>query len=130
MEGGFWGVVGSRKAWAVAVGSMATGVVELLGFLAQVRSWTPQELQAWTIAVHCTALALFVAGMFVSYLWHRESFARDYGVTEITPQELALKGQVIADLSTKLSPEAMKLFLELTKKAQTAMPDPTVPMAD
>lgn len=121
-KGGFAGLIASRKVLATSITSFVAVVIQILGFWAQMKGWSPQELDRWVFVTNVSSFAVFVAGMFVAWLWHRESFARDFGVTDITPEELAMRGKVLEELAKRLSPETMQL-LALAPKAATPQVD-------
>lgn len=106
-----------RKAWAGAVASAVTIIIEVLGYYAQARGWTPDELARWQVVVHLSAFVVFLTGLALMWLLHREAVARDTGVTEISPAELQLRGQVLADLQRTLPPDAWKMLVDLTRPA-------------
>lgn len=130
-KSGFIGLISSRKSWATSIGSVAAVVIQMLGFWAQVKGWTPQELDRWVFITNVSSLLVFLAGMFLAYLWHRESWARDYGVTEVTPAELEMKGRVIEGLLKRgLPPDLVRQLLAMGQTSLALPPTQDKPVVD
>lgn len=109
---GLAGAFASRKAWAVAVASIAGVLVQMIGFWGQAQQWPQAVIDRWVFVVNCSSLLVFLAGMFVAWLWHRESWARDWGVTEISPAELELRAKVLEGFKDRLPPEVLKVLAQ------------------
>jgi hypothetical protein len=129
-KSGVTGLLSSRKALAVSISSMAAVVIQGLGFLAQVKGWSPDELARWVFVTNVSSLVVFLAGMFVAWLWQRESWARDFGVTEVTPAELELKGKVVEGLLARLPPDIVRQLLAMGQSPLTLPPAAPKPVVD
>lgn len=105
-------LLSSRKAWSLAVSGCLATLLQVLGLAAAWQGWPADRVQAVQSAAHLLAGLAVAAGGWLSLLIAGESAARDWGVTEPTPQETLLKQQALAELAAKLPADIRAALLD------------------
>lgn len=116
MTGGLSRILASRKAWAAAISSATFVAIQVVGFVGTVKGWDAATLQQWTGLINLSSGAVLAAGILLASLWAGESMARDWGVQDVTPEELRIRGAVLEELQRRLPPEALKLLGEISSR--------------